>query len=39
VFNGFDAGNVFLYAADGEASTSPKVDILAYELSGTPGAF
>lgn len=36
VFNGYDAGNVFLYAADGEASTSPKVDILAYELSGNP---
>ena len=36
VFNGYDAGNVFLYAADGEASTSPKVDVLAYELSGNP---
>ena len=37
VFNGFDAANVFLYAADGEASTSPKVDVFAYELSGNPG--
>ena len=36
VFNGFDAGNVFLTAADGEASTSPKVDVLAYQLSGPP---
>jgi hypothetical protein len=36
VFNGYDAGNVFLYAADGEASTSPKVDIFAYELSANP---
>ena len=36
VFNGFDASNVFLYAADGEASTSPKVDVFAYELSGNP---
>jgi hypothetical protein len=36
VFNGYDAANVFLYAADGEASTSPKVDIWAYELSSNP---
>ena len=36
VFNGYDAGNVFLYAADGEASTSPKVDVWAYELTGNP---
>lgn len=36
VFNGYDAGNVFLYAADGEASTSPKVDVWAYELSSNP---
>lgn len=36
VFNGYDASNVFLYAADGEASTSPKVDVLAYELSRNP---
>jgi hypothetical protein len=36
VFNGYDASNVFLYAADGEASTTPKVDVLAYELSRNP---
>ena len=36
VFNGYDAGNVLLYATDGEASTSPKVDVLAYQLSGPP---
>lgn len=36
VFNGYDSGNVFMYAADGEASTSPKVDILAYQLSASP---
>jgi hypothetical protein len=36
VFNGYDAGNVFVTAADGEASTSPKVDVFAYELSGNP---
>ena len=36
VFNGYDAANVFLYAADGEASTSPKVDVWAYELSSNP---
>ena len=39
VFNGFDAGNVFLYAADAAASTSPKVDVLAYQLSSNPGGF
>jgi hypothetical protein len=36
VFNGYDAANVFLEAADGEASTSPKVDVWAYELSSNP---
>ena len=36
VFNGFDASNVFVTAADGEASTSPKVDVFAYELSRNP---
>ena len=35
-FNGFDASNVLLYAADGEASTSPKVDVWAYELASNP---
>jgi hypothetical protein len=36
VFNGYDAGNVFLYAADGETATSPKVDVWAYQLSRNP---
>lgn len=36
VLNGYDAGNVFLYAADDTASASPKVDIWAYELSSNP---
>ena len=36
VFNGYDAGNVFVTAADGEASTSPKVDVFAYELKSNP---
>jgi len=36
VFNGYDAGNVFLYAADDTASVSPKVDIWAYELKSNP---
>jgi hypothetical protein len=36
VFNGYDAGNVFLYAADDTASASPKVDVWAYELSSNP---
>ncbi len=36
IFNGYDAGAVYLEAADGEASTSPKVDIWAYELKSNP---
>lgn len=36
VFNGFDASNVFLTVADDAASTSPKVDVLAYQLSSAP---
>ncbi len=36
IFNGYDAGNVFVTAADGEASTSPKVDVWAYELKSNP---
>jgi hypothetical protein len=36
VFNGYDAGNVFLTVADDAASTSPKIDVWAYELSGNP---
>ena len=39
VFNGYDAGNVFVTACDGETSTSPKVDVWAYELSGNPLPF
>ncbi len=38
VLNGYDAANYFLEAADGEASTSPKVDIRMYELTGNPVA-
>jgi hypothetical protein len=36
IINGYDAGNIFLEVADGEASTSPKVDVLMYELQGNP---
>ena len=36
VFNGYDASNVFLYAADDTASGNPKVDVWAYELSANP---
>ena len=36
VFNGYDAAQVYMYAADGEASTSPKVDIRAYQLKSKP---
>lgn len=36
VFNGYDAGNVFVYAADDTASASPKVDVWAYELTASP---
>lgn len=36
VFNGYDAGNVFLSIADDAASTSPKIDVWAYELSRSP---
>jgi hypothetical protein len=36
VFNGYDAGSVLLEVADGEASTSPKVDILAVECKNNP---
>jgi hypothetical protein len=39
VFNGYDAANVFLTIADDVASTSPKIDIWAYELSGNPLGF
>lgn len=36
VFNGYDAGNVLLEAADTENSTSPKVDIIAVECINNP---
>ena len=34
--NGYDAASYFLEAADGEASTSPKVDLFMYQLSSNP---
>lgn len=36
-FNSNNKGNVLVAVADGEASTSPKIDFLLYELSGKPG--
>jgi hypothetical protein len=36
VLNGYDAASYFLEAADGEASTSPKVDLFMYQLTGNP---
>lgn len=36
VFNGYDAGSVLLTVADGEASTSPKVDVIAIECNSDP---
>ena len=36
VVAGYDAGNVFLAAADAEASTTPKVDLLMVQLSRNP---
>jgi len=36
IINGYDAANVFVYVADGEASTSPKVDFLMLELERNP---
>jgi hypothetical protein len=36
VFNGYDAGNVLLEVADGEASTNPKIDIIAVECRNNP---
>lgn len=38
VFNGYDAGQVLLEVADGEASTSPKVDVLAIECIQNPAS-
>ena len=36
VLNGYDAANYFLEVSDGEASTSPKVDVLMYQLRSNP---
>jgi hypothetical protein len=35
-FNSANKGSVFLQVADGEASTSPKIDVFLYELNGQP---
>lgn len=37
-FNSNNKGNVLVQVADGEASTSPKIDFFLYELTGRPGA-
>lgn len=36
VFSQADAGNIFVYVADGESGTTPKIDFLMYQLSGPP---
>jgi hypothetical protein len=36
IVNGYDAASYFLVAADGEASTTPKVDLFMYQLSSNP---
>lgn len=36
ILNGYDAASYFLVAADGEASTSPKVDLFMYQLKSNP---
>ena len=36
ILNGYDAASYFLECADGEASTSPKVDLFMYQLSANP---
>lgn len=38
IINSNDAGNVLVEVADLEASTSPKIDFLLYELNSMPGA-
>lgn len=38
VFNGYDAGNVLLEVVDTEASTSPKVDVIAIECINNPAS-
>lgn len=35
-FNQADAANILCYVADGEASTSPKIDLNLVELTGSP---
>ena len=35
-FNSANKGSIFLQVADGEASTSPKIDVFLYELNGQP---
>jgi hypothetical protein len=37
VFNSSNKTNIFVTVADGEASTSPQIDFLLYELTGSPG--
>lgn len=37
-FNSNNVGNVLVVVADGEASTSPKLDFVLYELTGPPTA-
>jgi hypothetical protein len=36
VFNGYDSGSVLMEVADGEASTSPKVDLICVECNTDP---
>lgn len=36
-FNSNNKGNILVQIADGEASTSPKIDFFLYELTGQPG--
>ena len=36
IINGYDAGNVLLSVGDDAASTSPKVDVLMYQLTANP---
>lgn len=36
-FNSNNKGNILVVVADGEASTSPKIDFFCVELSGKPG--
>lgn len=39
VFNGYDSGSVLIEVADGEASTSPKVDVIAIECNSDPSVY